>query len=294
MHEPNDRDDSGHDLFLTPASRRRRRREQKRRRLAIGGGILLLLLVAGGVWYWLGTGEDAADGVATPERPVPEATDSELANADTSRESSGVRDAPSLDLPELDASDEFLRRVVSGLSQHPRWAAWLVTDDLVHRFVGAVVRVAAGSSPTSQLQMMEPPEEFRVRDDESRTVVHPDSYRRYDRMTEAILSLDTQGTARLYHQLHPLFEEAHQELGFPEGTFDDAVARATDRVLSVEVPDSPPEVVPGETGYEFRDPELENRGPVAKHLLRLGPDNARRVQSKLREIAEAIGIEVGR
>ena len=34
--------------------------------------------------------------------------------------------------------------------------------------------------------------------------------------------------------------------------------------------------------YRFADPALEALGPVEKHLLRLGPANARAVQAKLR------------
>ncbi|MCL4837280.1 MAG: DUF3014 domain-containing protein, partial [Thermoanaerobaculia bacterium] len=40
----------------------------------------------------------------------------------------------------------------------------------------------------------------------------------------------------------------------------------------------------------FADPELEALPPAAKHLLRLGPDNARRVQEKLRALAAAVPL----
>jgi hypothetical protein len=42
--------------------------------------------------------------------------------------------------------------------------------------------------------------------------------------------------------------------------------------------------------YAFSDPKLEALGPVEKHLLRMGPRNARLVQAKAREIEGALGL----
>ena len=44
--------------------------------------------------------------------------------------------------------------------------------------------------------------------------------------------------------------------------------------------------------YTFADRELEGLSLAQKHLLRLGPDNARRVQDKLRALARALELEV--
>ena len=45
-------------------------------------------------------------------------------------------------LPELDASDEFVRKLVEALSANPGWAKWLATEGLVRRFVVVVDNVA--------------------------------------------------------------------------------------------------------------------------------------------------------
>lgn len=198
-----------------------------------------------------------------------------------------------LDLPRLDASDEFIRRVAEGLSARPGWASWLAADDLVRRFVASVVQVSSGSSPASRLEHLAPQESFRVREFEGRTVIDPASYRRYDLLMATFVSLDEEGTARLYRQLHPLFEEAHRELGFPEDSFDEALARAVRTLLAVEVPEGPVEVEEDEGVYIFRDPELEALTPAEKQLIRMGPDNARRIQAKLRELADAMEIDHG-
>ena len=43
-------------------------------------------------------------------------------------------------------------------------------------------------------------------------------------------------------------------------------------------------------GYGYADPKLEAMPAAQKQLLRMGPENARAVQAKLREIALALGI----
>lgn len=278
-----DEDPSGRPF---PSLRRRREKRESARR-AWGLTVLFVLVAGAGIWLWL------QDGSGEPESTTPLSETTELPEpAPGSADSPSARaETPPLELPELEASDSVVREVAAGLSERPRWAAWLVTDDLVHRFVASVVSVSTGSSPADHVEFLAPDEAFDAREADGRTVIDPASYRRYDVLAETFASVDAERTARLYHQLHPLFEEAHRELGFEEGTFDDAMARAIRNVLAVQVPDRPPEVEPDEGVYVFRDPALEASSPAAKHLLRMGPENARRVQAKLRELADAIGIE---
>ena len=260
-------------------SKRRRGLSRRQRNAAIA--IVVALLVGAGVWLWLRSGDggeaspragDVGDAAAAPAGPADSA----------------------LDLPELDASDAFVRDVVAGLSSRPQLAEWLATDRLVRRFVGSVVQVAAGLSPRDELEFMEPEGSFAVREPgepSAAAVVDPASYRRYDPVAATFVSLDTEGTAELYRRLRPLFREAYRDLGFSEGSFDGVMARAFETLLAVPVPEGPIRVVPsGADAYEFRDPALEDLAPAQKHLLRMGPENVRRVQAKLRELAGALDL----
>lgn len=256
------------------------RRRPSGRPLALLLVLGLVALAAGAGWLWLRSrqGPEApatTDGVADPPPSPPPAADP------------GVRP---LDLPALDASDAFVRDLAATLSSHPRVAAWLVTDELVRRFVVAAVNLAAGASPAAHLEFMAPEEDFRVREAEGRLLIHPRSYRRYDVLADAFVSLDVEGTARLYRQLRPLIDEAYAELGIPDLTFDEILGRAVANLLAVRFPEEPVEVTPGEVLYEFRDPALEARSDAEKHLLRMGAENGRRVQAKLEELAGALGL----
>jgi hypothetical protein len=267
---------STHPLF----SSRSHRRQSLSGSPLVSLAILLLLIggVAGG-WYWLraraATRAPVASDVATnPAPPAP----------------SEVDDLASLPLPALGASDAFIRQMVARVSAHPQWATWLVTDDLVRRFVKTVVAVGRGSTPTANVQFAAPAEPFTVQNTGGRSVIAPESYARYDLLTAAFVSFDGDAAAQVYRKLHPLFEEAYAELGIADHSFDEMMALAVQNVTAVQVPAGQLEVVRDEDRYRFANGSLERLTPAAKHLLRFGPDNARQVQSKVGEIARAIGI----
>jgi hypothetical protein len=255
-------------------------RQRRRSRVPVVITIVGIALIAGGmVWYW------------QRHRPPEEATGVAPAAIEQTLPAPAP-DVPPLALPELDASDAFVRDLVAELSSHPRLAAWLANDALVHRFVAGTANIANGTSPAPNVPFLAPGAAFRVAQSGGRMFIDPASYRRYDLLAATFVSLDTEGVARLYRQLHPLLREAHGELGLPAPSFDAVLTDAVDNVLAVEVPEGPVEIVPATTGtgFEFADAGLERRSAAAKHLLRMGPENARRVQAKLREIAGALGI----
>jgi hypothetical protein len=120
------------------------------------------------------------------------------------------------------------------------------------------------------------------------------SFARYDEVAAVLDSLDAAACGRLYRLLGPLAEAAFRDLGHPEGGLDLRLAAALHELLRAPLPDADRmELVPGEVGitWAYADPELEALDPAQKHLLRMGPANARRVKAKLRELARAAGLE---
>lgn len=193
-------------------------------------------------------------------------------------------------IPSLNASDAAVRTLVEGVSAHPQLAAWLVPDDLIRRFVEAVVDISRGSSPLPAMEVLIPPEPFSVDEVGDRLVVDPRSQERFDLLAQVVASIDPQAAARVYRQLLPLFREAYQEMGMADGSFEEVLDRAIDNLLAVRVPEGPLEVQAAIGRYVYVDRSLEDLTPAAKHLLRMGPENARLVQEKLAEIRGALDL----
>jgi len=257
----------------------RRRRDSP---LPVALATVVGLLVVGGIaWLWLGTRVD----VATPsDPPPPTAVDAGEAIP------LGAREVPPLDLPELPASDAFVRDLVARLSSQPQLARWLVTDDLIQRFVGVVVDLAGSSNPSAHVPFMIPPGDFTPERAGGRPVIDQTTHRRYDLISATFVSLDTERSVELYLQLRPLIQVAYGQLGIPDHDFDDLLALAIQNVQSAQVPEGPLEVVGRDGVYVFANPELEGRRGAEKALLRMGPSNTRRIQAKMAAFGTALGI----
>jgi DUF3014 family protein len=202
--------------------------------------------------------------------------------------------AEQIALPPLDASDALVRELVSRLSSHPTVAAWLTTDGLIMNFVVVTTRIAEGQTPASELKVVGPVPPFSIRKAGNRVYIDPSSYRRYDRYAEAVGALDARGAARLYETLKPRVAEAHRRFGSAESEADRTLERAIIELLRVPVVDGDLAVEPQGVGYALAEPRLEELSPAQKQLLRMGPENVRKIQGKLREIATHLGIDGSR
>jgi hypothetical protein len=242
-------------------------------------GIVVAVLAAAAGWFWYRSRS------AAPAPPVATATPAPAP-------APAAAAPPAEPLPTLDASDPYLRATVAKLSSHPELAAWLVDEGLARRFVGAVVNVAEGTSPASHLGALRPAEPFEARRSGSRLYIDSASFRRYDLATDVFESIDAQGAAGLYRRIEPLLDQAYLEIGDPQASFRQTLARAIGRLAEVPVPAAPIELTLGGVSYQFASHDLEGRTLAEKHLLRMGPENAKRVQAKLRELAAALGLDV--
>jgi hypothetical protein len=199
-------------------------------------------------------------------------------------------DAVPITLPPLDQSDGVVADLVRKLSSHPQVAAWLTTNGLIRNFTVVVSNIAEGKTPAKFLPPLRLRAPFRVVERNGQIYADSRNDERYTPLADAVASIDAKGSASLYATVKPRIEDANRELGQPDGSFDRTLERAI--VLLLETP-----VRGGQTrlqlhgiGYAFADPAEEGLTAAQKQLLRMGPENARIVQAKLREIALALGV----
>ena len=197
-------------------------------------------------------------------------------------------------LPPLDQSDGVVSELVRKLSSHPGVAAWLTTKGLIRNFAVVVLSIADGRTPAKFVQPLRPRAPFRVIDRDGEIYVDSRSYERYRLLADAVASIDAKGSASVYATLKPRIEEAHRELGQPDASFDRTLERAIVLLLEPRIREGQTRLRLHGIGYAFADPAEEKLTAAQKQLLRMGPENARVVQAKLREIALALGIPSGR
>jgi hypothetical protein len=192
-------------------------------------------------------------------------------------------------LPPLGESDTFLREEASALSSQPDWAHWLAQSELASRFAAAVDNVAEGKSPRAHLEFLRPGEPFRVLGSDPDLRVDPASSARYDAVADVVASLDADACVAVYRRIAPLLQQAYVALGYPGRSFESRLRAAIDELLAAPVLGESPALVAKTLRYQWADPAIEGLSGARRQLLRMGPRNVEKVQSKLREIRNALG-----
>jgi hypothetical protein len=189
----------------------------------------------------------------------------------------------------LAEGDALLREHASRASKSAELAAWLSAPDIVQRIAAAVRLIAQGRSPRPVLSFLEIEGDFRVIGDRE---LDPASYKRYDRLTEIFTTVDAAFLGRGYRGMRPYFESAYSQVAQPGERFDGVLIAAIGKLTAVKVPEGRIELVPRGAIYLFKDPALESLSEVEKHLIRMGPRNARAIQDSLRQFASAAELSV--
>ena len=237
--------------------------------------LLAAVVAAGGWWAYSRTRSTLAEPSSGTTSGAAAATPAEAA-------------APAVTLPPLEQMDPVVRGLLRALGSHPELLKWLATDDLAGGIATAVDRLSQGQSPGRDLRVLRPEAPFAVTRRGGGYRVDAATYARYDALAGAVASVDAERLARAFTTLQPRLAEAYMRQGHPEGGFDAAVRRAIAVVAST--PDLPPDagLVPGVGGYVYADGELERLPAAQKHLLRMGPDNARLVRDAARRFGAAL------
>lgn len=258
-------------------------KEEPRKVWGLAAAILVILAVVAGLYYVLFMKKtDKAAAATAAEAPGPAVEEKTPA-------APGLEPLAFPAVP-LAMSDAAVREFALALSVDPEFAKWLLTKDLIRKFVVSVDNVANGLSPKPHIDFYGPAGDFRVARTKTGTFVDPASYTRYAAVVGIIQSLDPTAAARLYRAVDPLIQEAYNELGYPGVDFDDTLVRAMGELLETPVVDGPVRLEQKVLSYAMTDPALEGLSPAQKQLLRFGPKGVQAAHDKIKALAGALGI----
>ena len=246
----------------------------------VGGGLVLLCAVVL-LLSWRATHRAAVTPAPTAIAPTQSAPAISNPVPQT-----GLAAAP---LPALDQSDEPLHDALAELIDTKTFDQ-LVRPNMLLRHVVVTVdnlplkRVAVELRPTKPA-----PGQFMVTgEDQNQLVLDPGNYQRYAPYVRVVQGLDVQRFTAVYFHFYPLLQEAYQNLGYPNGYFNDRLVAVIDDLLAAPEPAEPIALVHPNVMYQFADPNLEALSAGQKLLLRMGPANAAIVKAKLRELRSAV------
>lgn len=199
---------------------------------------------------------------------------------------------PEITLPLLDESDPEVRKDLLEAVWNQDFAAMLVSEDLIRKTVVFVDNIANNSIERDFTVLKGPSQRFQViTTDADETVIDPSSYNRYDIYIAMLESLNENDLRRLYDKYQPLVQEVYSELGYPDKDFRDTLLKAINNVLDTPDITGIVEVAQPKVMYEFKDEDLEALTSVEKQVLRMGPDNAKKLKVVLKKFRRALIAE---
>jgi hypothetical protein len=200
---------------------------------------------------------------------------------------------PEKPLPPLEASDATVTEAATDLLGNTSWHDLLRVDNLVRRWVVTIdalprERLAQRMSPVRPVAGV-----LAVEGEPDALVLSAANYSRYEPYVALAETLDPAALVRTYRHLYPLFQQAYSDLVRPDGYFNDRLIEVLDHLLAT--PDYPqnPELVQPSVAFRLADPKLESMSVGRKALLRMGPDNARRVKAVLEHVQTELGSASG-
>lgn len=192
-------------------------------------------------------------------------------------------------LPELSNSDQSVLDAFGKLAADA--PALIVPEEVIRKFVRAVNAVEEGKVVHEYRPLVSPAPPFQVERDGTveeqqaqQYTLSPENYQRYDKYVTTFAAIDTDALASMYKRFYPLLEEAYREMGLKKGNFHTVMLGAIDNLLAAPVVDGDILLVRPKVFYQYADPALEKLPASHKLLLRMGPENTRRIQESLRRL----------
>ncbi len=246
-----------------------------------------VVVVAAGTWYYLHTRRPLPSVPVAVQAPAPAqpAAEPAIQHPLPAAQENKALQGP---VPALADSDPALSDALKSLVGEDAVKDYLRPESIVRHLVVTIdnlprQKIAVEKRPTTELAGS-----FVAKGDELHATLDPQNFARYQPMVAVIGKLDMQQVAAVYVHFYPLFQEAYQDLGYPNGYFNDRLVQVIDSLLAAPQPAAPIQLVRPNVMYTFADPALEARPAGQKLLIRMGPDNAAVIKAKLTELRTAI------
>lgn len=196
---------------------------------------------------------------------------------------------PENPLPTLDESDEALRQDLYALSARRALESLFNLDRIIRRFVVTVDNLPRKHLPRSKYRSNRMVSgRFRAGEDRYGLYLGEENFARYDAFVDLLESMNNDQLVALYLHYYPLMQAAYQDLGYPSAYFNDRLVDVIDQLLQTPVVRGRISLVRPRVLYKYANPELEALSAGQKVLIRIGPRNASRVKTKLRELRKGL------
>lgn len=192
--------------------------------------------------------------------------------------------AASKPLPSLEQSDPSVMEAISGSLVHQSLKDLIRLDGLVRNIVVTIDNLPRQTMAVRQFPVAPAGSAFAVSGADENLSIAAENAKRYAPYAQIAEGMDAKSLVDAYVHLYPLFQRAYEELGYPNGYFNDRLITVIDHLLNTPEINGPIALVQSHVQYRFADPALEADSAGHKVMIRMGAENAAKVKAKLREI----------
>jgi hypothetical protein len=245
--------------------------------VAIGAGVLM---VAGGLGLWWLRDDNPATEPVETVAPPPETT------ATTVEPPPVETTAPprALPLPPLEESDADVLGGLTELFGQEAVMRFLVPERVIRNIVVTIDNAPRQQMALNQRPLKPTPGELVTSGPEDARVLAPENYQRYAPFVALVRTIDAKTLVSLYRGLQPLFQQAYEELGNPNASFNARLIEVIEHLLATPNVRDEIRLVQPSVLYRYADERLEKLSAGQKLLIRMGPENAAVIKAKLREL----------
>lgn len=183
----------------------------------------------------------------------------------------------------LNSSDSLVRDALKQLDPSQQLLRWLVSDELLRRFVVLVDNLANGHLPSKYMVLKAPASELAVTPAGEEYLLDSANFERYGVYFDVLAAMPPKSVVSAYQQFYPLLQQAYAELGYPRRSFHHRMLAAIEQVLNTPMPEPGVELMLTRSSvmYQYQDETLEQSSDVQKLLLRMGPKNSAMLKESL-------------
>ncbi len=256
----------------------------------IGAVVVVLAIVAAGVYMARKAGQSEAPSTVAPASSSSVRSAAPAAPIQHPVSQAGVAPAvtSTAALPALADSDASVAAALAGLAEGTDLSSLLVRQQIIARIVASIDALPRRGQANLMSPLRSPKGAFAVDETSGTTVLGAQNNARYAPYMRVVDAADPQALVAWYVHAYPLFQQAYQELGYPNGYFNDRLIVVIDNLLATPEPTQPPALVLYRGYYVYTDPAFESLSAGQKLLLRAGPPSEAKIKAKLRAIRSAL------
>jgi hypothetical protein len=243
-------------------------------------GAATLVVVGGLALYFLRQDEPQPEPVATAPQPAVDAP----AVSPPAIVTAPPAPTRTLPLPPLDESDADVAGGLTELFGAQAVMQHLVPERVVRNLVVTIDNMPRQQMALNQRPVQPTPGAFVTSGSEDALVLAPENYARYEPFVALVSNIDAKTLVSFYRGLEPLFQQAYEELGQPDASFNARLTEVIEHLLQTPTPRGEIRLVQPSVLYRYADERLEKLSSGQKLLIRMGVDNATVIKGKLREI----------